>query len=126
MPGICAAVTATTSYSGRRLKKTLKLWKSRPAAPRITMRIRPFPFSTVMLVHRRGRGGRGGRGGRLSPSLSGRVSPALLCRLCALCGSSLELLQGLLDDLQGLVHFGVRRDEGRDEAGDLLVPAAVD
>src|SRR3989338_10698100 len=35
MPGICAAVKATTSQSGRSLKQTLKLWKSRPAAPRI-------------------------------------------------------------------------------------------
>src|SRR2546425_13255452 len=35
MPGICVAVKATTSYAGLSRKYTLKLWKSRPAAPRI-------------------------------------------------------------------------------------------
>src|SRR6187402_2002171 len=33
MLGIWAAVKATTSYSGRSRKATLKSWKSRPAAP---------------------------------------------------------------------------------------------
>ncbi len=33
IPGICVAVKATTSKASLFLKQTLKLWKSRPAAP---------------------------------------------------------------------------------------------
>src|SRR3990170_7171380 len=40
MPGICAAVKATTSQPGSSRKATLKLWKSRPAAPMISTRLR--------------------------------------------------------------------------------------
>ena len=41
MSGICVAVKATTRTSSRPRKATLKLWKSRPAAPAIrTLRIR--------------------------------------------------------------------------------------
>jgi hypothetical protein len=36
MPGICAAVKATTSESGSSRNTVLKLWKSRPPAPMIT------------------------------------------------------------------------------------------
>src|SRR5262245_31895384 len=39
MSGIWVAVKATTSTSGRSRKSTLKLWKSRPAAPAITTRL---------------------------------------------------------------------------------------
>ena len=39
MPGICAAVNATTCVSASSLKTTLKSWKSRPPAP-ITMTFR--------------------------------------------------------------------------------------
>src|SRR5919198_892104 len=39
MSGICVAVKATTSTSVRSRKRTLKLWKSRPAAPAITTRL---------------------------------------------------------------------------------------
>ena len=42
MKGIWVAVKATTSYSGLFLKKTLKLWKSLPAAPMITTRLLPI------------------------------------------------------------------------------------
>src|SRR3989441_3710410 len=35
IPGICVAVKATTSYAGLSRKYTLKLWKSRPPAPRM-------------------------------------------------------------------------------------------
>src|SRR3954468_10517292 len=38
MFGICVAVKATTSYSGRSRETRLKLWKSRPAAPAIRTR----------------------------------------------------------------------------------------
>src|SRR6267143_2922134 len=41
MPGICVAVNATTSYAGSSRKTTLKLWKSRPAAPRMMTRRGP-------------------------------------------------------------------------------------
>src|SRR5512132_4142012 len=41
MPGICAAVNATTVAAGSSRYTTLKLWKSRPAAPRITTRSVP-------------------------------------------------------------------------------------
>src|SRR6187549_35946 len=40
MSGICVAVNATTSYSSRPRYTTLKLWKSRPAAPAIKTRLR--------------------------------------------------------------------------------------
>src|SRR5712691_7377469 len=39
MSGICVAVKATTSCSGRSRNTTLKLWKSRPAAPAIRTRV---------------------------------------------------------------------------------------
>src|SRR5215218_8191271 len=39
MFGICVAVNATTSYSGRPRYTRLKLWKSRPAAPAIRTRV---------------------------------------------------------------------------------------
>src|SRR5215213_4508548 len=39
MLGICVAVNATTSYSGRSRYTRLKLWKSRPAAPAIRTRV---------------------------------------------------------------------------------------
>src|SRR6186713_122405 len=38
MSGICVAVKATISTSGLPRNATLKLWKSRPAAPAITIR----------------------------------------------------------------------------------------
>src|SRR5581483_2078610 len=38
MPGICVAVKATTTAVGSSRYATLKLWKSRPAAPRMTIR----------------------------------------------------------------------------------------
>src|SRR3954469_1981290 len=38
MSGICVAVKATTSTSGLPRNATLKLWKSRPAAPAMRMR----------------------------------------------------------------------------------------
>src|SRR3990172_681436 len=40
MPGIWVAVNATTSWVGSSRKTTLKSWKSRPAAPRISTRVR--------------------------------------------------------------------------------------
>src|SRR6478672_9679551 len=40
MSGICVAVKATTSWVGSSRKTTLKSWKSRPAAPRTTTRVR--------------------------------------------------------------------------------------
>src|SRR5581483_9396861 len=40
MLGICAAVKATTSQRGSSRNTTLKLWKSRPAAPRIRILVR--------------------------------------------------------------------------------------
>src|SRR3990170_7621702 len=42
MPGIWAAVNATTSYSPWSRNTTLKLWKSRPAAPRMITFFRPM------------------------------------------------------------------------------------
>src|SRR5215813_3964465 len=39
MLGICVAVNATTSTSARSRKTTLKLWKSRPAAPAMSTRV---------------------------------------------------------------------------------------
>src|SRR5687768_1688620 len=39
MFGICVAVNATTSIPSTPRKATLKLWKSRPAAPAITTRL---------------------------------------------------------------------------------------
>src|SRR3972149_3659651 len=41
IPGICVAVNATTSYASSSRKTTLKLWKSRPAAPRRITLARP-------------------------------------------------------------------------------------
>ena len=38
VPGICVAVKATTTAVGSSRYTTLKLWKSRPAAPRMTIR----------------------------------------------------------------------------------------
>src|SRR3990170_1570918 len=40
IPGICVAVNATTSYASSSRKTTLKLWKSRPAAPRMITLVR--------------------------------------------------------------------------------------
>src|SRR5687768_12604975 len=40
MPGICVAVKTTTSIAGSSRNAVLKLWKSRPAAPMMTMRRR--------------------------------------------------------------------------------------
>src|SRR4029079_392500 len=40
MNGIWAAVKATTSYAGSPRNTTLKSWKSRPAAPMMTTRLR--------------------------------------------------------------------------------------
>src|SRR5688572_16510425 len=40
MFGICVAVKATTSVSSRARKATLKSWKSRPAAPATSTRLR--------------------------------------------------------------------------------------
>src|SRR5512134_3765534 len=39
MPGIWVAVKPTTSTAGSSRYTTLKLWKSRPAAPRIRVRV---------------------------------------------------------------------------------------
>src|SRR5919204_665426 len=39
MSGICVAVNATTSNWARSRNRTLKLWKSRPAAPAMTTRL---------------------------------------------------------------------------------------
>jgi hypothetical protein len=43
MPGIWAAVNATSTTVGSSRYTTLKLWKSRPAAPRMTIRSRGRP-----------------------------------------------------------------------------------
>src|ERR687892_917280 len=51
MPGICVAVKATTSLAGSSRYRTLKLWKSRPAAPMIrTLLLLPDPAPTLMPV----------------------------------------------------------------------------
>src|SRR5262245_43976084 len=48
MSGIWVAVNATTSYAGSSRKTTLKSWKSRPAAPRMTTRRRRCGRFVVM------------------------------------------------------------------------------
>src|SRR5581483_2483856 len=50
MPGICAAVNATTSEAGSSRKATLKLWKSRPAAPMMSTRFLLPAFGTPCLL----------------------------------------------------------------------------
>ncbi len=50
MNGICVAVNATTSYSASSRYTTLKLWKSRPAAPMIKILVRMY--TEYALTHR--------------------------------------------------------------------------
>src|SRR3972149_6313938 len=50
MLGIWAAVKPTTSYCGASRKTVLKLWKSRPAAPRMRTRRRGRPLSVSAIL----------------------------------------------------------------------------